>query len=216
MRFNQNQTTTIDLGGNALSTGGILASSLDNGSAIADGVLTGPVGGDVAVFQNSGNPFTISATIADNVGPSGTNTTALSKYGPGNLVLNGANTFSGVTNIAGGSITLTTSGFYNGSSGTATGLANSTLNYNGQGGTLVFDGGPNAGGIGAAPIGTVCLGGLSGSQALPLVGGGGQGVTLVVGYNNQNTTYGGVLSDNAPSARQPDQGRQRQPDADRQ
>jgi autotransporter-associated beta strand protein len=61
------------------------------------------------------------------------------------------------------------------------------VNYNNQGGLLVFDG--NNG------ITTATLGGLTGGQNLGLTNLSGSGVTLTVGNNNTSTTYSGNLND---------------------
>ena len=171
LRFNQNEGRTINIGGNTLTTGGILvtANVATAGSTITGGTLRGPAGGDLVVIQNSGQDFTISATIADN-----TVSTPLNKYGAGNLVLGGSNTYTGNTNIWKGTLTLANTGA----------LAGSTLNYNTLGGSLSF-----------GTLTSAALGGLTGSQPLALLNASSAAVALSVGGNNQNTTYSGVLSD---------------------
>ena len=171
LRVNQNQATTIAIGSsNTLTTGGILVTPAvaTAGSTISGGTLQAPVGGDLVVVQNSGQPFTISATIADNGG-----STSLTKSGSGNLVLGGTNTYTGNTSIDGGTLTLAN----------ANALAASTLNYNGLGGSLSF-----------GTLTSASIGGLSGGRNLPLLNGSSAGVALTVGANNQSTTYSGVLS----------------------
>jgi autotransporter-associated beta strand protein len=66
----------------------------------------------------------------------------------------------------------------------ATSLQDSTLNYNNQGGTLVFDN-----------IAAATLGGLSGAQSLALTNIQAGAVTLSVGNNSVSNNYSGSLSD---------------------
>jgi fibronectin-binding autotransporter adhesin len=112
-----NQATTINLGGFTLTNGGTLVSSTvaTAGSSITNGTLIGPsTGADVVILQNSAQPFTVSAVIADNGSAS-----ALTKGAAGLLALTAANTYSGVTYINAGSLQLGnggTSGSINSSS----------------------------------------------------------------------------------------------------
>ncbi len=108
---------------------------------------------------------TFSGTIS---GPGG-----LTKYGTGTLVLAGSNTISGLTNISQGTLQLSNSAA----------LPNCTVNVDSHG-SLAF----------GASVGTVEVGGLSGSGALKLSDTGNVPVNLVVGKDNQNTTYGGTIS----------------------
>ncbi len=91
----------------------------------------------------------------------------------GLLALAGTDTYSGTTTISGGTILLANS----------LGMQNSTLDYNGYGGTLSF-----------GTLTAATLGGLSGSQSLDLNNASSAPVSLTVGNNNASTTYGGVLS----------------------
>jgi len=96
----------------------------------------------------------------------------LTKTGNGTLALNGANTFSGTTNINAGSLIL----------GHSLALQSSTLNL-------------TTGGFSFGGMNDVTLGGLSGSSDLVLTSTAtSPGVTLKVGNNNTNTLYSGILS----------------------
>ncbi|MCC6126060.1 MAG: autotransporter-associated beta strand repeat-containing protein [Pirellulales bacterium] len=96
----------------------------------------------------------------------------LTKIGVGALKLSAANTFSGQTDIAAGTLKLSN----------ADALQNSTLNY--TAGTLAFDAG----------IGAFTLGGLSGSKPLALKDAANNPIALSVGKNGVGTTFGGALS----------------------
>ena len=95
------------------------------------------------------------------------------QIGSGMSTLNAANTFSGNTTIGAGTLQLDNS----------LALQNSTLVYNNQGGVLSFIGG----------LTSATLGGLSGSQSLPLLDVNGGPVALTVGGNGQSTTYSGTV-----------------------
>ena len=103
-----------------------------------------------------------------------------------NAVLNGANTFTGVTRLLGNrneemTVRLTNS----------LALQNTTLDYNNYGASFTFGNGGTSGQI------AYTFGGLKGAQGINLnnnntsVG----VVALTVGGNNESTTYSGVLSD---------------------
>ncbi len=98
----------------------------------------------------------------------------LTQIGSGMSTLNGTNTLSGTTTISAGTLQL----------GNSLALQNSMLNYNNQAGVLSF-----------GQLLSATLGGLSGSQSLPLVNSNLVGVALTVGSNNLSTTYSGVFSD---------------------
>lgn len=97
----------------------------------------------------------------------------LNKVGAGDLRLNAVNTYSGDTEISGGTITLLN----------ASGLAGSTLDYGSYGGTLSF---------GALTAATFA--GLKGSQNLALTNASSAAVALTLGGNNADDTYSGNLS----------------------
>jgi autotransporter-associated beta strand protein len=118
---------------------------------------------------NSNNNVTLSGAISSSKGSGG-----LIKDGTGTLTLSAANTFSGVTSIARGTLELSN----------ASALQNSTLNY--TTGTLVFDGG--------VASHAFTLGGLSGSASILLKDALNNAVALSVGNNNADTNYSGILS----------------------
>jgi fibronectin-binding autotransporter adhesin len=79
----------------------IVASSVDaNDQTISGGSLTGSTGGGVlGILQNGGGRFTIASTIVDNGDPTG-----FTKSGEGIVRLTGANTYTGVTTLSGGTL----------------------------------------------------------------------------------------------------------------
>jgi len=90
------------------------------------------------------------------------------------LTLTGTNTFTGTTVVDGGSLVL----------GNEWALQNSTLNHTNANGTLSFGSG----------FTEFTLGGLSGTVGMGLTNQNGAAVELIVGNNNSDTTYSGVLS----------------------
>ncbi|HEY2341849.1 MAG TPA: autotransporter-associated beta strand repeat-containing protein, partial [Chthoniobacteraceae bacterium] len=105
LRFNENQSTTISLGSNTLSTGGILVTAAVGHapSIISGGALQGPAFQDLVIIQNNlSNELTITSTISDN----GASRSALTKAGPGALTLAGASTYSLGTFLNAGQINL--------------------------------------------------------------------------------------------------------------
>jgi autotransporter-associated beta strand protein len=83
-------TLTLASGGLLVTGTGAVTIAPQSGSA----TLVGRPSGDLVVHQYSSSDLTISATIANNGGA-----TALAKSGPGRLVLTGANTYTGVTYV---------------------------------------------------------------------------------------------------------------------
>ncbi len=133
LRFNQNEGRTIFIAaGQTLTTGGILVTPTvaTAGSAINGGTLSGPVGEDLVVFQNSPVAFIVGSVIADN-----TTATGLTKAGNGSLALTAQNSFTGNIQVSGGSLVVS-----GGSNGTLNGLganvAGRTLNV-AQGASLI-------------------------------------------------------------------------------
>ena len=92
----------------------------------------------------------------------------LTKDGPGTLLLNAPNTFTGNTIINAGVLKL----------GNALAIQNSTLNFPGTGGALDLNGF------------SLNIGGIAGSGGFDLGGG-----VLTVGDNNLSTTFSGIISD---------------------
>ena len=100
-----------------------------------------------------------------------------------NLILGGANTYTGVTTIEGNNTSLKVS-LTNGLA-----LQDSTLDYSNYGASLQF-------GSGTTNVTAATFGGLNGTQNLALTnsGSGGGAVTLTVGVDGDSTAYSGVLS----------------------
>ena len=149
-------SATFNFGGGTLKTNAAFTIGLPM-------TLTG-TGGNANLNTNN-YAVTLAGVLS---GPGG-----LNKLGQGTLTLAAANVFSGQTTIAGGTLTLANSAA----------LLDSTLDYNGFGGTLNF-----------GSLAAVTLGGLEGSQNLALANGSSAAVGLLLGNNNQSTVYSGVLS----------------------
>jgi autotransporter-associated beta strand protein len=91
-------------GTNVLSSGGILASG-NTAASITGGTLEGAPSADLIINQFSSADLTIASTISDN-----TNATALTKSGPGTLILAGANNYTGTTFVHAGMLKLGSAG----------------------------------------------------------------------------------------------------------
>ena len=144
--------------------GGTLKAS-DNMDIALPMKLTG-TGGDANVDTNG-----YAVTLSSYAQLSGTG--GLNKLGNGALTLSAANTYTGDTIIREGTLTL--------ANGNA--LQNSTLDYNGYGGSLSF-----------GSLTSATFGGLKGNQDLALTNATSGNVTLVVGKNNASTVYSGLLN----------------------
>ncbi len=105
LRLNQPQATTVSLGGNTLTTGGILVTPAvgNNASLITGGTLQGPAYQDLVVIQNN---TAAGLTIASSITNNGTSPTALTKAGPGTLTLTGNSTYSLGTFVSGGQLNI--------------------------------------------------------------------------------------------------------------
>jgi autotransporter-associated beta strand protein len=168
---NVNSSPTIILDGGELLGNGTF--SLNPGIGI--GPVTGPVGTNALLDAASGQSFSVAGTVAS-AGNSGVNNLVVNSGAgdSGTVILSGANTFNGTTVIANGVLDLQGS----------TALQDSTLNYDNQGGSLVFDG-----------LSAATLGGLTGAQSLALTNLGGGAVTLSVGNASISNNYSGSLGD---------------------
>jgi fibronectin-binding autotransporter adhesin len=106
LRYNDTTARTLDLGGQSLTTGGILATSGSGGAlTIQNGSLMAPnaAEADMIISQNNTtSPLTITANIL-NTATNG----ALTKTGAGTLILSGNNTYSGDTVVNGGTLSVT-------------------------------------------------------------------------------------------------------------
>lgn len=130
LRFNTANASTIDLGTNTLtidsgSTIRVNSAVGSNATTISNGTLRGSASDFLRVAQeNTAANFTISAVIADNTGASG-----LIKIGDGTLILSGANTYTGETQVLQGTLQLSGAGSINSASGLVVSNG-ATLNLN--------------------------------------------------------------------------------------
>ena len=164
---------------NIILNGGDLSASasatLHANRGIGIGATSGSATGTGLIdAAGSSTTFTVNGVIAS-AGNTGMNNLTINSIAasPGTVVLNGANIFNGTNAIYGGTEVL----------GNSLALQNGILNYNSQGGTFSF------GSLTAAT-----LGGLIGSQGLPLQNASSASVALTVGNNNGTATYTGILS----------------------
>ncbi len=156
---------TQGLGGGTLNiTSGSMASPTNSVTVALPVVL--PTAGSSATFNTSSSSLTISGQISGAGG--------LTKTGSATLVLAASNTYTGDTTVAQGTVLLANAGAAQNTS------VNVAVNNNG----LQF----------AGNIGSFSVGAIAGSGALALADTGGNAVTVVVGGNNANTTYSGVIS----------------------
>ncbi|WP_273054227.1 autotransporter-associated beta strand repeat-containing protein [Hyphomonas sp.] len=107
LRYAEATATTVSIGaGETLGVDGaiIVAPSVGaNNQLITGGSLTGSAGGGtLGVLQNSDGNFTVASNIVDNGGATG-----FTKGGAGQVTLSGANTYTGVTTLSGGTLTVT-------------------------------------------------------------------------------------------------------------
>jgi fibronectin-binding autotransporter adhesin len=135
-----------------------------NGLQITGGTIAGTTGALTSATNYDAQNGVISAILAGSVG--------LNKTTAGTVVLSAPNTYTGVTNITAGALTLA-----NPQAG-----QNSTVNVNG--GALAFSQGATS------PI----LGGLEGAGNVALATAASEPVALNVGSDGQSTTYSGVLT----------------------
>ena len=147
------------------------ATGAGGNATIAAGITLNSGGMDT-IAPHSTSTLTLNGAIADG------STNALTFTGTGTTFLGAANTHDGTTTLNSGTLTL----------GNQNALQNSTLMMNG--GTLVFDSSVTAnvfilGGLAAGASGT--------GFDLALQNNAGTPIALVVGGNNTNTIYSGVL-----------------------
>ena len=127
----QNTTTAaiVDTAAKTLQTSGIMLASgqgaLTLGTAANSGFLSSAAAGGelVLINNNSASNLTINAVIQNN-----TTASPLATMGSGNVVLNGAETYSGVTTVGGGRLTIGSTGMINTTS--AVSIRGGEFNYN--------------------------------------------------------------------------------------
>lgn len=170
----QNTATdaTVNSAGKTLKVGTVtLAESkadLTLGISPNDGTITTPAeGGELVLANNSASTLTVNAVIADNTVPS-----ALSKYGTGAVVLAGTNTFTGTVSVGQGELTLAD----------RLALQNAVLATGG----LAFDS--------AVPGHAFTLGNITNVFSQTLEDTAANAVTLAVGNNQADSSFGGSLS----------------------
>jgi autotransporter-associated beta strand protein len=162
-------SSAFNINGNSIQLGGPITNLSTGTQTIGLNIqLTG--GSQTVTATGNKSEVVLNGVISDGGQGLGLNTA-----GQGTVVLGGANTYTGTTNITSGKLLLTN----------PSAVQASTVNIGSAFG-LNF----------AAGITSPTLGGLSGAGNLGLSTVTGQGVTLRVGGNGQNTTYGGSLTGN--------------------
>lgn len=178
--------STVTLGGTlTLAAGGLLVTG-SSANAITGGTLEGASGADLIIHQYSTSALTISSTLADNGSP-----TALTKSGPGTLIISGTDNMTGNNYLNGGTVQVSAL------SQLAAGslfLNNGTLDYTGAGETSTRA--VTLAGVG----GTFDIeGSATVTQTTPILSGGGasqtiNGVTLNLGdWSGLTKTGSGTL-----------------------
>jgi fibronectin-binding autotransporter adhesin len=188
LRFNTAAATTLTLaaGANTVTSGGILITPSvgSNVSTISGGTLAGSSGtGELIVDQfntdtTAAGALVIGSTVADGSSP-----TALSKGGPGTLILASAgNTYTGVTTVGAGTLQVGTgTAGQDGSINTSSGIVDNGL--------LVFN---NAG---STTYGNV----ISGTGSLTKTGPGLVNLSVAEAYTGTTTANGGTLELSGPN-----------------
>jgi autotransporter-associated beta strand protein len=204
--------STVTLAGTlTLNSGGLLVTG-SGATAISGGTLKGASGADLIVHQYSSADLTISSTLADNG-----SATALTKSGPGRLILAGTDNMTGNNYLNGGTVSVDNLGELAGGS---LFLNNGTLSYTGS------DASSSRSVVLAGVGGTFDIqGGATVTQTTPITSGGGathtfNGVTLNLGdwggltktgsgklvlaannvYNGPTVVSNGVLSVNGTNS----------------
>jgi autotransporter-associated beta strand protein len=148
LRFNANSTLTLGLGANTLVTGGILMGTgagannqiISGSTGTLQGTQLSQVGKNLPIYQaDTSATLTIGAIIANNSAATTTPATALSKAGPGTLILTGSNTYTGVTYFNGGVISVPSVSL-GGAAGPLGSSTNAAANWVFNGGTLQYTG----------------------------------------------------------------------------
>jgi fibronectin-binding autotransporter adhesin len=152
LRFNSGSRT---VSGGTLKTGGILMTAGSGASALNGGTLQGTAGGNLTLIQNNA---TINLTIGSAITDNGS-ATVLNKTGAGSVVLSGTNSYTGATNVLGGTLRLAKQvALYNNNNSSWTAPGNVNVS---NGATLLL----NAGGAGEfTPADVATLAGLAGLQ----------------------------------------------------
>jgi fibronectin-binding autotransporter adhesin len=194
LNFRTSGAFTVTLSGNnTITSGGILSSPAagNNPSTITGGTLTSGNGTDLVVNQennySANSPLIINSVITGNIG--------LTKAGNGQLILGGANTYTGSTYIGCGTVTISSESATGGSLGTPPTAATASYSTGG----IIINGNANQNNAGGAlqakanitldPNRTIYLGSVTGY---------GVGTIDVTGANT--LSFGGVITNNVGSA----------------
>jgi fibronectin-binding autotransporter adhesin len=200
-------TATVNIGtGNKLSVGGIGTILLPPGGSpliVTGGSLT--AGSELLVENSSStSAITVNSVVSDN----GSTAVALGKSGPGTLVLTGANTYSGLTAITGGVLSVQSLANTGSPSGIGTGGSGSMIwPLILDGGTLRYTGGAVSTNrtieIGASVDGKSGTLDASGTGAVnftstSLAYGSGRHTVRLTGNNTGANTLAATIGDNGP------------------
>jgi autotransporter-associated beta strand protein len=183
LKFNGSSSVLDNTTGGALAPAGLRGFALTTGFTFLgtdDLDLSGATNtfhqtaDSIRTINVSAKTLTLGGITTNGVGGANGADGGLTKSGTGTLVLTGESTYSGDTTVSAGTLVLSN----------ALSLQNSTLNCTASG----------AAGFGAGTA-AFTLGGLAGSQDLALTNMSGTAISLTVGNNNNNSTYGGILSE---------------------
>ena len=188
LRFNTAAATTLTLsaGANTVTSGGILVTPSvgSNVSTITGGTLAGSSAtGELIVDQFDANTTAAGALVIGSTLADGSSPTALSKGGPGTLILASAgNTYTGVTTVGAGTLQV----------GTGTAGQDGSINTSGgivDNGLLVFN---NAGSTTYAQT-------ITGTGSLTKTGPGLINLSVAEAYAGATTVNGGTLQLSGPN-----------------
>lgn len=101
------RTVTVGTGNTLTLNKGVIVSSTVGASAstITGGAIQGSASGQLTLLNNNSNSLTISSVITDNGGPTG-----LTASGAGTVILGALNTYTGVTTVSAGTLTIADTG----------------------------------------------------------------------------------------------------------
>ena len=135
-------TLTLAAGLNTLSAGGILVGSSVSGnlSTITGGSLTGAVSQNLAIIQNNTSAgLTLSSAIVDNT------ITSVTKSGAGLVTIDAANTYTGGTTVAAGTLKLAGAGTLGPAAASVAVNSGALLDLNGTNQSIAFTAGTGVG-----------------------------------------------------------------------
>ena len=191
LAFNTTGAFTVTLSGdNTITSGGILVNTnaTANTSAIIGGTLTSGNGTDLIIHQE--NPVTVNAPLVINSNITGN--IGLTMAGNGQLILGGANTYTGSTYIGGGTVTINSESLAGGSLGTPPTAA--TASYSVGGIIVNGDAASNNGGGTLQAAANIVL---NANRTMYLGSVVGYGVGNIDVTAGKMLTFGGVIANNA-------------------